>query len=129
MTAVIRLRLPDAAYARLTRIQRERNIAAEAERQGPFARYDAARKGLLSAGNDWPAMLGYAQTLADSPRWPDRELARHTREAYSLHLRDGVERAKRQAGQPGMIRAELARLAALAFLCAVVALVFLGGGA
>jgi len=61
------------------------------EDTGPFARYDAARKGLLSAGNDWPAMLGYAQTLSESPRWTDTELARHTRQAHALHLRNVAE--------------------------------------
>ncbi len=58
---------------------------------GPFARFDAAKKGLLSAGNDWPAMLGYAQTLSESPRWTDTELARHTRQAHALHLRNVAE--------------------------------------
>jgi hypothetical protein len=63
------------------------------EDTGPFARFDAAKKGLLSAGNDWPAMLGYAQTLSESPRWTDTELARHTRQAHALHLRNEAQLA------------------------------------
>ena len=82
-----------------------------------------------TSGDDWPAMLGFAHTLADSPRWPDRELARHTREAYTLTIRRIVDGGKRKASNAGMIREELLRLAALAFFGAVVALVFLGGGA
>lgn len=45
-----------------------------------------ARKVALSAGNDWPRLLGAAQTLSASPDWTDTSLARHIREAYSLHL-------------------------------------------
>ena len=57
----------------------------------PYARYDAAKRGLLSAGNDWPRMLGYAETLASSPRPTDTELAQRTRAAYSRHLRDAAQ--------------------------------------
>ena len=47
-----------------------------------------ARKVALSAGNDWPRLLGAAQTLSTSPDWTDTGLARHIREAYSLHMAD-----------------------------------------
>lgn len=48
--------------------------------------YTEARKIALSAGNDWPRLLGAAQTLSQSPDWTDAALARHIRDAYSLHL-------------------------------------------
>ena len=47
-----------------------------------------ARKVALSAGSDWPRLLGAAQTLSASPDWTDTSLARHIRTAYSLHLAD-----------------------------------------
>jgi hypothetical protein len=47
-----------------------------------------ARKVAMSAGSDWPRLLGAAQTLSASPDWTDTSLARHIREAYSLHLAD-----------------------------------------
>ncbi len=36
---------------------------------GPFARFDAAKKGLLSAGNDWPATRGRL-TRCTFATWP-----------------------------------------------------------
>ncbi len=48
--------------------------------------YAEARKVALSAGSNWPRLLGAAQTLSHSPDWTDTRLARHIREAYSLHL-------------------------------------------
>lgn len=48
--------------------------------------YSEARKAALSAGADWPRLLGAAQTLSQSPDWTDVRLARHIREAHSLHL-------------------------------------------
>lgn len=48
--------------------------------------YAEARKIALSAGADWDRMLGAAQTLSHSPDWTDMQLARHIRDAYSLHL-------------------------------------------
>jgi len=48
--------------------------------------YEEARKIALSAENDWPRLLGAAQTLSQSPDWTDTSLARHIRTAHSLHL-------------------------------------------
>lgn len=48
--------------------------------------YDRAFKAALSAKGDWPAMLGYAETLAKSPDWRHTSLARHIRDAHSLKL-------------------------------------------
>lgn len=48
--------------------------------------YDKAYRAALSAGADWPAMLGYAQTLSHSPLPAHTSLARHIRTSYSLHM-------------------------------------------
>ena len=48
--------------------------------------FKQARKIALSAENDWPRLLGAAETLSQSPDWTDTSLARHIRTAYSLHL-------------------------------------------
>lgn len=48
--------------------------------------YDKAYRAALDAGADWPAMLGYAQTLSHSPLPAHTSLARHIRTSYSLRL-------------------------------------------
>ncbi|MGL4527531.1 MAG: hypothetical protein ACRCUC_11175 [Aestuariivirga sp.] len=48
--------------------------------------YDEAYRGALSAGANWPLMLGYAQTLSQSPNWTHTNLAKHIRAAASLRL-------------------------------------------
>ena len=48
--------------------------------------YAKARRVAMSAKDDWPRLLGAAQTLSQSPDHTDLGLARHIREAYSLHL-------------------------------------------
>lgn len=48
--------------------------------------YAEARKVALSAGADWPRVLGAAATLSHSPDWTDMQLARHIYQAHSLHL-------------------------------------------
>lgn len=48
--------------------------------------YAEARKVALSAANDWPRLLGAADTLSHSQDWTDMQLARHIRTAYSMHL-------------------------------------------
>jgi hypothetical protein len=50
--------------------------------------YDRAYRTALDAGADWPAMLGYAQTLSHSPLPAHTSLARHIRTSYSLHMAD-----------------------------------------
>lgn len=48
--------------------------------------YDRAYRAALDARDDWPAMLGYAETLSHSPLPAHTSLARHIRTAYSLHI-------------------------------------------
>ena len=48
--------------------------------------YDKAYRAALDAGADWPAMLGYAQTLSHSPLPAHTRLASHIRMSYSQHL-------------------------------------------
>ena len=48
--------------------------------------YDKAYRAALDAKGDWPAMLGYAETLSHSPLPAHTSLARHLRTSYSLQL-------------------------------------------
>lgn len=76
--------------------------------------HDRAFKAALSAKGDWPAMLGYAETLAKSPDWRHTNLAWHIREAYSLKLAGLLNPAPQPTGR---IRRALGVLAgAVAFV-------------
>lgn len=46
--------------------------------------YAKAREVAFSAGDDWPKIMGAANTLAQSPDWADQNVARHLRDAYEL---------------------------------------------
>ena len=78
--------------------------------------YDRAFKAALSAKGDWPAMLGYAQTLAKSPDWRHTNLARHIRDAYSLKLQGLLKPAPQPTGR---IRRALGVLAGAVAFAAV----------
>ncbi len=64
--------------------------------------YTAARRKALAAEDNWPVMLGCAQTLAESPNPGDTAFARRIREAYSADLRRMIEdqaKAERPRGK------------------------------
>jgi len=58
--------------------------------------YAQSRRVVFSAENDWPRILGAAQTLSTSPDWTDTQIARRVREAYSLHLQGKLAVMARQ---------------------------------
>ncbi len=71
--------------------------------------YKAARRVIYTAENDWPKMLGAAETLAQSPDHTDTALARQVRKAYSLHLQKKIEDAAKREDQDEAARLALAR--------------------
>jgi hypothetical protein len=48
--------------------------------------YAAVRSKALAAEDNWPVMLGCAETLAGSPHHEDKAFARNIRERYSMDL-------------------------------------------
>ena len=55
--------------------------------------YAAARRKALAAEDNWPVMLGCAETLAGSPNPGDTAFARRIREAHSADVRRRIEEA------------------------------------
>jgi hypothetical protein len=63
--------------------------------------YAAVRSKALAAEDNWPVMLGCAETLAGSPHHGDKAFARRIREAYSADMRrriDEIANAERPRG-------------------------------
>jgi hypothetical protein len=65
-------------------LHREATALRFTSRRGDL--YDKAYRAALDAKGDWPAMLGYAETLSHSPLPAHTSLARHLRTSYSLQL-------------------------------------------
>jgi hypothetical protein len=85
--------------------------------------YKAARRAVLDAGDDWPAMLGAAATLAGSPHASDQAFARNVRDRYAAHLRRTVEDVALRHLQEASARGALRRwpVARLLAACVIVA--------
>jgi hypothetical protein len=68
--------------------------------------YAAARRKALAAEDNWPVMLGCAETLAGSPHHGDKAFARRIREAYSADMRrriDEIANAERPRGKSSRV--------------------------